>query len=507
MTNRNRNRLAMIGLDAAPLSFIESRLGELPTLRQAFDKGRLHRLRTTANLLHASVWPSFYTGKTPGEHGMYFPLQWDPATMRMRHISADWLYAEPFWYEMERRGRRVVTLDVPMTLAARLKNGIEVTNWGTHDQLEPLIINPPALGPEIKRHFGEHPMGVDVPVKRRRRELLHIRDSLVAGAARKGELASWLWRRQDWDFSVTVFGECHRAGHVLWPEDGRDDSLIPPDAMLDVYKAVDRALGQLLAELEKERVPTIIFALHGMWANRSQEHFLPKIVDLFNGRIDGRIDAKRGDARLNRGEGAPTHRNLMRDLRERLPDRLQYAIARVVPLRVRDLVVNRAMKGAFDWEQTQVLPLMSGLQGLLRFNLRGRERDGTIDPEGAEVRQLGDRLEAVFGRLRIAGSEDPLVEDLRRPQLEMPGKRSHLLPDLVVNWGSAAPAKAIVSDHLGTIEAKHITGRSGNHRPEAFCLLLPADGAPEFDEAPAHILDLAPLALRRVAEVTASDLT
>ena len=98
------NRLAMIGLDAADLGLIRANLETLPNLARILADGTLHTLRSTADLLTGSVWPTFYTASNPGEHGIYHHLQWDAAAMRLRRVGVDWLDCSPFWSELERRG-------------------------------------------------------------------------------------------------------------------------------------------------------------------------------------------------------------------------------------------------------------------------------------------------------------------------------------------------------------------------------------------------------------------
>src|SRR5947208_5912907 len=105
------SKVMMIGLDAASVDFILASLPSLPNLRRAIENGRLSRLRSrTSELLPAASWPTLYTGVPPGVHGVYYPMQWDAAGMCLRHING-WLYAEPFWYELERQGCRVMALD------------------------------------------------------------------------------------------------------------------------------------------------------------------------------------------------------------------------------------------------------------------------------------------------------------------------------------------------------------------------------------------------------------
>ena len=77
-------------------------------------------LTCTAPDLTSSVWPTFATGTPPGEHGIYYPMQWDPDSMRLRRVTADWLYYEPFWYELARQGTKVTVLDAPFTMPSGL---------------------------------------------------------------------------------------------------------------------------------------------------------------------------------------------------------------------------------------------------------------------------------------------------------------------------------------------------------------------------------------------------
>lgn len=480
-----RARLALIGLDAVDLGAVERWRNDLPTLRRALDQGHRSSLRSSADVLPASIWPTFLTGSTPGDHGIYFPLQWDPPTMRFRPAPNAALEAEPFWRALVRRGRRVLAIDVPMTSPAALDGSVELTSWGSHELLDRMAAHPASLVSEVRRRFGRHPMGVDVPASASPASLRRMRDHLVCGAERKGELVDWLLRTVEWDFAIAVFGEAHRGGHVLWATDPTPPRDAPPSGVLrDVYRAIDRALGRVLGTLERAGADVLLFALHGMGANDSQDHFTSRLVE----RILGSL---RRDAPGARAMAKPFHG--VRFLRERVPGPLQAAVARLVPRTIRDRVVARATTGGCDWAETPMFALPSGLPGFLRVNLRGRERDGSMDADGGATERLLDYVERVVRGLEVAESGGALVRDVVRAQEAFPGRRSHLLPDLVIRWEGAPSARRVVSDHLGVIEAEPRTGRSGNHRPDAFSVFLPAAGSSGFGALPADIRDLAPL--------------
>ena len=479
--------VAMIGVDAAELSFIQRHLPALPRFRELLERGRLHRLRTTADDLTGSVWPTFYTGALPGEHGIYHHLQWDADAMRIRRVTADWLYAEPFWYRLEREGLRVATIDVPMTFPSRLGRGTEIINWGSHDELGPFRARPSSLEAEIRRRFGRHPMGSEIPVRKSAAQLEEIRRNLVAGAQRKSELTRWVLEQGPWDFFLTVFGETHRGGHILWPETESEGE----DALLDVYRAVDRAVGEVFDLVQRRFATVMLFALHGMGRNSSQEHFMPRIMDRVNAGFVTGNGAGTAGAPV---QAAGRQRGLVRLLRERVPSAVQNAIARAVPVAVRDAVVSRQVSGGHEWSRTPGLALLADLNGYLRWNLRGRERLGMLVPGTAE--QAG-YVESLVGALRDLRTDDGerLVSDVRFARDDYPGRRSHHLPDAIVRWSGRAPVSRVRSDSLGEIRGEVGTGRGGNHRFQGFCVVVQSRPDAVEDAEPKHIKDLATRAM------------
>ncbi len=473
----------MIALDAAELGLIQRWRSALPRLRGLLEAGPPERLETTAGLLPGSVWPSFFTGQLPGTHGIYHHLQWDAERMGLRRVSADWLDCTPFWAPLEEAGRSVCVVDVPMTVRNVVTRGIEVVNWGSHDELRSFAATPEAIGRDLRRRFGSHPMGPEIPVEKTKGELARIRRRLVAGARRKGELVRWLYGLRDWDLFLCVFGETHRGGHILWPERADDE------ALLDVYRAVDAGLGALLDALTGDSV-VVLFALHGMEPNVSQEHFVPPLMDRINARF------------RSEGQGAPPgppRAGFMRVLRERVPARLQNAVARAVPVAVRDWVVDRQIRSGHDWATTPGFASLSDLNGYLRLNLRGRERAGALAPDGPEADALRAWWERAFGSLRHGETGEPLVDALVFDHPQLRGPRRAVLPDAILTWRPAAPAERVESALLGTFRAQHATGRGGNHRAEGFVSIVDPAGRLLSLPVPRHIADLAGWAQRALA--------
>jgi predicted AlkP superfamily phosphohydrolase/phosphomutase len=455
------NRVLMIGVDAGDVEFIEAAAGALPNFQRVLGAARRFDLDSTADVLTGSVWPTFYTGTLPGDHGVYHPIQWDPAAMRARRVSEDWLYCEPFWLGLEREGETVVVVDVPFTFPGRLRRGIEVNNWGTHEYLGSFSCNRPEIGRELRRRFGAHPMGHDTPVPRSRRHIESVPHRLAEGACSKGQIVRWLISAIDWTLFLVVFGEAHRGGHVLWPEPGYEQFAAPKDAMRDVYRAVDASVGEILDGVDVNST-VVVFSLHGMETNRSQGHFVRPLMDRINAAFEEGTAARGGTAR--RG-------GLVRMLRVAVPGPLQHAVARAAPIQLLDWVSNREITGGMDWRKTPGFALRPDLHGYLRLNLVGREQAGVLEPGSERHRNYVDRVCRAFLSLKTEESKQPIVRDVLSMRDVFPGARSGLLPDLVVRWEKLRQATRVRSDSYGAFSAEPDTGRCGEHRSRGFAAL------------------------------------
>ena len=488
MSATNKHKIAMIGFDAAEFSYIQEFLPSLPNFQRALGRGVLKPLDSPAHMAPGSVWPTFYTATLPGEHGIYHLMQWDAGAMRLRRVSAAWLYCEPFWRELEKRGLKVIALDVPMTFPPVQCAGVEINSWGAHDQLSPFAAYPRELESDIMRRFGEHPMGIEIPVEKSLHERMAVKGDLVKGVRLKSEMMRWLLTSREWDFFIAVFGEAHRGGHILWPGGPDSESKVLASALHDVYRALDTALGEMLSAIKLESTIVIIFALHGMGRNLSQEHFVPQMMDRVNVRFS------QMEPGLFASGGPPRQRSMMRLLRENLPPWLQSRIANMVPQHVRDAVVDRSFTSGYDWSCTPGLALRADNNGYLRFNLAGREKQGMLEAGSASLARYTDLVRESFESLRTSEGE-PIVKDVYHAAERFPGERAQHLPDLIVTWTGVEPASRADST-LGTLVGHLDTGRGGNHRSQGFQILLQPGVERAGKAGPLSVTELAPMILR-----------
>jgi predicted AlkP superfamily phosphohydrolase/phosphomutase len=261
--------------------------------------------------------------------------------------------------------------------------------------------------------------------------------------------------------------------------------------LLEVYQAVDQAFCGVLNLIDFKTTKLILFSLHGMQANRSQEHFVAPIMERINTVFFQ--EAAQSDTK------PPKQRSMMRWLRNTVPASIQHVIAQAVSVQIRDWVVGRATSGGYDWRRTPAFALLADYNGYLRFNMTGREKLGCLIRNTPFFDRYAEFVRNCFLELHRQDNGLPLVQEVVTSQNVFPGIRSHLLPDLIVTWTSSEPATRINSDRLHGLTAKLETGRSGNHRHEGFVVIAGAEQSePASDRFPVrHIADLAPLLLRR----------
>ena len=496
--SRDQQRVLMIALDAAEPRLVEkwTDRGILPNLKGLLLRGAYGRLASTADWLAGSPWPTFYTGTIPAEHGLYHSLQWNADRMRVVRPTPDWLPLRPFWYDLSKKGPRVIAMDIPMKYPPELFNGLELYCWATHDRMGPPSSSPPWLLKWVREEFGSPPLGDEVWGPQRVKDLLRLRDQLIRVTSSSASLACALLRREKWDLFMVSFAATHRGGHKLWDLSstwggiGRDDRVSFSKALRDVYVACDAAVGQLV-EAAGHDVTLIVFSLHGMGPNRSRAYILPMMLDRILGEKRRAGGGLRGNNLLRRIAG----------LKEFVPLEWRYALARRLPSSLQTRFHTLQFGDSVEWTTTRATSLTTDLQGFIRVNLRGRERAGIVEP-GEEYDRLCADIGEGLKTFVDTGTGKPIVETVTRSdQLFKQGLHLNELPDMLVRWVSseAAKQKMIISADYGSIpwpmKGRNPDGRSGNHSGEGF--LLAAGDAVRLNSRirDAHILDLAPTVL------------
>jgi predicted AlkP superfamily phosphohydrolase/phosphomutase len=493
-TNSSR-RVLVIALDSAEPSLIERWIsdGTLPNLKRLRALGSYGRLASSAKWLAGSPWPTFYTGTTPADHGVYHSVQWRAEQMKTAPVGPDWLSLTPFWRSLDYTGLRVIAIDLPMAYPPEPFNGIEIYGLVNRDLLgykRATSSFPSTLLEKIHREFGfeNNITGDEIWGVESLSQLLHMRDQLIRGTHNIADLAEKLMKCEKWDLFMVNFMATHRGGHKLWDSsncwDGAN-SIELSHALRDVYVACDRAVGQLVQTADKD-VTTLIFSLHGMSSNKNRSHLLPEMVK----RILSKETAYTTDT-IGRC-ASPTQKLL-----QIIPDEARYKAPTSLLLSPFYKTYAFLNKKASDSIENPVFFPSADFQGYVRVNLQGREAFGIVEPD--EYDQLCSTIMDGLLTFMDRDTKEPIIQEIKTSgQLFKQGRRLKDLPDIIVRWAPspAANHRAIVSFRYGDIPwflpCRHPTGRSGNHGPEGFLIAVGSSIQPNSQIEGAHILDLAP---------------
>ncbi len=500
--NANRPKpVLVIALDAAEPSLVERWIndGTLPNLKSLRSEGAYGRLKSSAEWLAGSPWPTFYTGTSPAEHGLYETTQWRAERMQNVQASPEWLPLCPFWRNLGKKELKVVSVDLPMTYSPEPFNGIEIRGWMTNDSIS--YAGKPTSYPSIEVDCVRDKFGLEpIPITsenwglQKIKSLLRMRDQLIQATQRLADLARTLMIHEKWDLFMVALAAPHRGGHKLWDLSGTYGSVRTGDreefshALRDIYVACDKVVGQLTKTASHD-ANKLVFSLHGMQPNNSRSHLLPKILHhILDGNSKYGQESNEGYCSFQRRitEYVP---NVWRSMAFS-PNSLAYKLFYSFHSRIENNTPRIGAAPAFTLE--------TDLNGYIRINLRGREKNGIVEP-GEAFDQLCAAIVKDLETFVDVDTGEPVVEQVvRTDEIFKTGNRLKYLPDLIVRWAPSpfTNQRAIMSNRYTSLSIsapkRNLDGRSGNHSSEGF-LLSVGSGIPHNSQIEnGNILDLAP---------------
>jgi predicted AlkP superfamily phosphohydrolase/phosphomutase len=316
---------------------------------------------------------------------------------------------------------------------------------------------------DLTAQFGAHPIPHCREYTTETNSLLQIRSKLLTGIARRTAVLKSLIVIRDWDLLYGVYGEPHCAGHLMWhleddrhPRHSPDQLAIVGHALRDIYAAMDRALGELLACTDGDTTCAIFFS-HGMGPNYHGVHLFSDFVSRFNYRWEGK-----GPDVARRDDGRGWFDSMWRRSVGRLPAPWREAVKRRLPMSLRGWIGMKRQQNPKLWSQMSAFVVPLDVFSSLRVNLAGRDPQGRIQ-SGEEYRRYLDAFVTELSALTNADTGEPVVERVFRADEHTDPFTVGSAADLIVWWSKSAPIRAIRSPALGMISGEQAEIRTGDH--------------------------------------------
>lgn len=492
--------LLVLGLDGATLRLAGRWMdeGKLPVLAELRRRGRWGVLHSTIPPATLPSWTTFMTGVNPGRHGIFDFTRREPGTYRVRFVNSTFRKAPSVWRVLSDAGRQVGVLGMPGTYPPEPVNGCMVSGFDAPvtTRATRSFIHPRSLADEVMRlggftfaDFQEFNVGPGWY-----RTAL---SKLLQGVERKRDLALALLSRQAWDCFCLVFGETDTVSHHFWhfhdelsPRHDRAAAVQFGDSIELVYRAVDAAIGELMARLPGCDV--LIASDHGFGGAGDRAVYLNRFL------------AGRGWLRFGEGGGGGRVADLAKRAALRLvPPSWQRAAFRSLNGRLADGMESRARFGGIDWSQTRAFSEELNYFPSIAINRAGHEPHGVVSE--AEYDGVCARLKDELLAWRDPQSGDAVVRRVWHRRDVYDGPWVEHAPDLLLELSEpqgfsycTMGSRGENGPEIRRLEAHELIGgkrfsMSGSHRSDGMYILAGRDVA--AGEADAQMVDMAPTIL------------
>jgi predicted AlkP superfamily phosphohydrolase/phosphomutase len=302
-------------------------------------------------------------------------------------------------------------------------------------------------------------------------ELKTLHDRMMERVDTKVSLCEHYLGQGPWDLFMVSFADPHDIAHQCWhlhyPTHAMYDARWVErfgDPVKDVYMALDRAIGRILAQVGPQTT-VILFGGPGMGPDYTGNFFFDQILR----RIDGRPKKDRN---------LVPHAVLSR-IR---PSSLQQWGHRI-----------NAAKRLFSMSRRKCFAVPHNENaGAVRINLVGREPAGRIRP-GAEYEAYIKSLTRDLLNLTNVDTGQPVVKEVVRVSDQCHGDYLERLPDLFAVWARDAPIRAVCSPKVGILHNNPVIGaRTGDHNSNCVLFIQGPSVEPRGEIPPIRVEDIAP---------------
>lgn len=275
-------RLFIFALDGVPYEAFDKLRDELPDIAEIADKGSRGVMRAVDPPITVPAWACMFTGRDPGELGIYGFRHLNKNTRRGYIVTSREL-TEPYLWE--RRGLRSVVIGLPPGYPPR-PYGVWISDFMT-PQGRPWT-HPPELANEIGRYI------FDVEYRTDRKEGAF--KSLVEMTETRFAVAEKLMDRVNWDVFVLHEIGTDRVHHLFQKFWDPEHPMYQPgnpheDKIPRYYKLVDELVGKLLRRIPKD-AEVLIISDHGNQAQRGVLAINQVLAEW--GLVEYKADPRRG---------------------------------------------------------------------------------------------------------------------------------------------------------------------------------------------------------------------
>jgi len=481
-------RVLLIGLDGATWRLLEPLMakGWMPNLARLRAQGAWGVLESTLPPVTAAAWTTFQTGVLPGKHGILDFSQYVPGQYRTKLVNSADIPLPTIWQLASKAGRRVVSVNVPLTYPLRKVDGVAVGGMET-PSLRSRFIYPDDLKDRFLRANPDYQILVPQTDFN-----LHGLDRFLkqCTAVEQTRVSAFLHLVHevvpDWGLAMVHVQSTDHVQHAVYCWLDPSDTRFSPEHYAHIarfYQAVDDEVGRLVADLGDERTLVVILSDHGHGS-------------VYN-TVNMNAYLLQAGLLQTRGRGRATSPSLW--LKSAMKwllrlDRWNLNKA-LLPPRIRRPLWERLVQGyTLDWEYTTAYMINGWVNAHIYLNLAGREPQGIV--ARADYQQVREQVAQALANLTDPARGVPIAQRILRREEVFAGPYLGDAPDLLVVPTPGYEFTASLFQDSDAVVRPNRLGRDhmGAHTPDGIVLMAgPSVSNRRLSQA--HLVDLFPTVL------------
>jgi len=257
-------KMFILGLDCTPPKILYEEYNvELEYLKEIVEEGARFNLKSCHPPITIPAWIVMFTGKTPGELGIYGFRHRKPGDVRESYIvNSRFIKTPTLWDVLGRRGYRVGVIGVPPTYPPKPVHGFMISDFITPGPEKPYTF-PPMLKVELEKLFG--PYIFDVIYRSHEKD--KIVKELFAMTKQHLSIVQYLLGKKRWDVFIYVEIGVDRVHHAFWKYFDKEhprhvEHPVYSKTIPEYYKLIDEGFKSIKEKLPKDAI-IVITSDHG----------------------------------------------------------------------------------------------------------------------------------------------------------------------------------------------------------------------------------------------------
>jgi len=455
------NKILIVGLDGGSWNVLNPmfKKGLLKNLRNIIKNGASGILKSTHPPMTPPAWTSFLTGVNPGKHGIFGFTKKSPNSYDFEPINRFDIKKPSIWRILSDRGKKVISINVPMTFPPEKVNGYIITGMMTPDETSNFTY-PENLKNEL------HDAGIHYRIdlkssrnveKRQKAEYIQYMmknnakaffDDLYELTENRLKATLYLLEKE-WDIFMTVFVGMDRLQHFLWDyiDERKTKNIKITKRIYEYYNYLDECVCKIFKYVDNHTT-FIIISDHGFGKYEGNIYLNKWLKDQGFLKLKKKTWLLKVLKKIAKSCGLTSKK-----------------ISKYSKMQIAQKMYSWSL--LVDWKHTKAY--LSNVNGI-NINLKGREPYGCVQP-GEEYEKTRQELTQKLYSIRDPNTNQPIIRKVYKKEEIFKGECFQEAPDLLILFSEIVNYTALKNEYDVPNIFSENPWVKGNHRMDGIYVM------------------------------------